>query len=966
MRYKILRKYVPGGNVQDVTQQATATSQPAFMDPTGGIMSGYQVPTLNFSDVLPGFTVQQGVPRSALSPYAVDSGQNPVASQINLSPYAVDKNQFPTASQMNLSPYEAPRIEAASVPAPVSVEDTKSSVDRSQDGNVFDMMSTPYMALDLNSRAASLGRSIGRAGVAGQMWNDAQNRGERALAGTARGANIAQGIFSGISFGLGAARQIASAASEENARMKDLMDYRKNLRESRLNSMVRYDEGGRVHLTQGKDFDTSGLTGEYIYPLSKSMEDQANVEIEKGEYVLQPDIVAPQEAQGAKHSNGGTPVSLPDARIISDYRTAGDNFAAEVRRRFGIKANGKDTYATLLDKYKKKLGLKEKYEEQEKILKRLKKVEDISDKNTQRLNKSIISKYLSENQAEVDEMESAFRTFADVVYEAQESAKRHEAVEELFREGGPINKKQFRAFMKAGGYTEDKAKDLVYDAWIKKMEDAGPIKPNTPTKEQMVAFAKLAQDTFGRQLRFNLVNVPGYENILNPDSDINADQGLQHIKGIGYGNASVVESMDNLIAKTNRWANPLYRNGELKVRDFQNGYNQQLAFANALADSGLISNADAMRNFANNYGFYGEPGKLVPGFATNSRAVDNKYGQTTATRAFYSLDVLTPDQLKQLNDKGIKNFVDVWNNEDVAKGILGDDTFGKLQQLKNAEGFNGMDFILGAYDASKEPQKLIVPDEEVVIENPVIQDIPKPGAPEGEEATPAGGTDPRRPARPLSPYGYMFPEVLRPVSNGIVTPGLERAPRYRVDPVTESADQYINELNRQTEAQLNSLGEVPGQQRAAILANLNAIAGNQIGQYINNVNYRNANVRMQARDMNERGRVNAAMQDNNYRQAYQQQVLTAMSLADENRARYYDSVNNEIQTKWNTANSLNMIRTLAPNIRMMPNGQMIFVSNGEDTVTPGDYSTQVLLAMQNQNAMDRGAKPKVVTERRIR
>ena len=212
----------------------------------------------------------------------------------------------------------------------------------------------------------------------------------------------------------------------------------------------------------------------------------------------------------------------------------------------------------------------------------------------------------------------------------------------------------------------------------------------------------------------------------------------------------------------------------------------------------------------------------------------------------------------------------------------------------------------------------------------------------------------------------MFPEVLRPVSNGIVTPGLERAPRYRVDPVTESADQYINELNRQTQAQLDSLGEVPGQQRAAILANLNAIAGNQIGQYISGVNYRNANARMQARDMNERGRVRQFYDDNSYRQNYQQQVLTAMSLADENRARYYDSVNNEIQTKWNTANSLNMIRTLAPNIRMMPNGQMIFVSNGEDTVTPGDYSTQVLLAMQNQNAMDRGAKPKVVTERRTR
>ena len=460
------------------------------------------------------------------------------------------------------------------------------------------------------------------------------------------------------------------------------------------------------------------------------------------------------------------------------------------------------------------------------------------------------------------------------------------------------------------------------------------------------------------------VDVPGFQDIINEGSDVNQDQGLQHIDGVGYGNARTVESMNNLINNTNRWASPLYQNGELDVRGFQEGYNKQLAFASALANSGLISNKDEMSKFATDYAFSGEPGALTPDSATNSRAIDNKYGQTTATRAFYSLDVLTPDQLKQLNDKGIRNFVDIWNNEDVAKGILGDDMFGKLQQLKDAEGFGGMDFILGAYDASKEPQKLTVPDEEEpVIENPVIRDIPKPDVP-GEPA--ADSANPRRPARPLSPYGYMFPEVLRPVSNGIATPGLERAPRYRIDPVTESADQYINELNRQTQAQLDSLGEVPGQQRAAILANLNAIAGNQIGQYINNVNYRNANTRMQARDMNERGRIRQFYDDNSYRRDYEQQVLTAMSLADENRARYYDSVNNEIQTKWNTANSLNMIRTLAPNIHMMPNGQMRFVSIGEDTVTPGDYSTQVLLAMQNQNAMDRGAKPKVVTERRTR
>ena len=67
---------------------------------------------------------------------------------------------------------------------------------RSQDGNPMDFMSMPYFAPDLGGRAAMLGQSIGRAGVASYMWNNAENGKEKALAGAARTTNIAQGILS--------------------------------------------------------------------------------------------------------------------------------------------------------------------------------------------------------------------------------------------------------------------------------------------------------------------------------------------------------------------------------------------------------------------------------------------------------------------------------------------------------------------------------------------------------------------------------------------------------------------------------------------------------------------------------------------------------------------------------------------------------------------------------------------------
>lgn len=184
-----------------------------------------------------------------------------------------------------------------------------------------------------------------------------------------------------------------------------------------------------MNLGNGQKMDTSDMTGEYIYPLPKSMEDAANVEIEKGEYVLTPDSVGPMEAKGNRHEDGGTPVDLPEAHIISDYRTIDDDFASYIRENYGIKATSKDTYATLLDRYKKKIGLADKYEDQERVYKRLEKNEDVKDKNTSNLNASILSKYVNENQKEIDDLETQFRSFAEIVYGKQEESKRNEKMD---------------------------------------------------------------------------------------------------------------------------------------------------------------------------------------------------------------------------------------------------------------------------------------------------------------------------------------------------------------------------------------------------------------------------------------------------------------------------------------------------------------------------------------------------------
>lgn len=820
------------------------------------------------------------------------------------------------------------------------VDSDSSKEKRSQDGNPLDPMTTPYYSPDLTGRAQMFGTSLGRI-----------------RAGNKVGANVAQAALSGVSLGLGLTRNIMGASSAAYAASRDEQAAREKLEKERRQQFIRWErEGGGVNLGNGQRIDSSDLTGEYIYPLPKSMEDNANVEIEKGEYVSTPDDVGPMEAKGNRHEDGGTPVDLPEAHIISDYRTIDDDFASYVRENYGIRATEKDTYATLLDRYKKKIGLSEKYDDQERVFKRLEKNKDVKDKNTSELNKSILSKYVNDNQKEIDELEVQFRSFADIVYNKQEESKRQEKIDAFFRDGGKVDLNAVRKQAKALNVSESDAKNWIYDEYVKrvrKMAEGGP------TKEQIEWGKKVQQllmKQFGRALNMSIVDVADREQILNPDSGVNSNQNLQHRSSSGYGRVNN-KAISNLL-DINRWANKYNTDGDFNTEGFQTGYNSQLNNLWALAESGAIANAEKAKKFRDEYGFWGEDaGKYDQGSksAYNSFAVDDKFGQTTATRSFYGLDVVTPEQKRLLNEKGIKNYVDLFGDKsDVAKKILGAD-YNKFAALKDSGLMLETDFVLEAVNPASKPieakpvgtgAKSPNPGSpgriEVKKENPVINTTVETEAEEEDDTKGRKGVNPA-----LS--GPIFPEMLRMLDTGLEIEGLERHQAPRIDPVLQSADQYINELNRATSAQLDAVGDVPDSQRSAILANMNAIAGSNIAKYINEVNFNNARQINEADRFNEMAYVQTDDKNIAERQRYESGLLKAMAIRDENLARYYDSINSEIQNKFNVRTSLNTIASIAPNMRMLPSGQIIYVQGNQDVMNMGDYSTPYLRSLNEED-----------------
>jgi len=921
MRLRIIKNrpvFAPGGSVQDVTQQADTTSNP-YID-----MDMSNVPGM--SEINSEIDMMEAGFDNIIGPdYSTIKMQEPSIPTMNVS----NNNIF--------DPKSMPKGTIVSA----DKEENQSNEKRSQDGNPLDPMTVPYYSPDLGGRAQMFGTSLGRI-----------------RAGNKVGANVAQAAFSGLSLGMGLARNIMGASSAAYAASRDEQAAREKLAKERRQQFIRWErEGGGVNLGNGQRIDSSDLTGEYIYPLPKSMEDNANVEIEKGEYVLTPDDVGPMEAKGNRHEDGGTPVDLPEAHIISDYRTIDDDFASYVRENYGIRATEKDTYATLLDRYKKKIGLSEKYDDQERVFKRLEKNKDVKDKNTSELNKSILSKYVNDNQKEIDELEAQFRSFADIVYNKQEESKRQEKIDAFFRDGGKVDLNAVRKQAKALNVSESDAKNWIYDEYVKrvrKMAEGGP------TKEQIEWGKKVQQllmKQFGRALNMSIVDVADREQILNPDSGVNSNQNLQHRSSAGYGRVNN-KAISNLL-DINRWANKYNTDGDFNTEGFQTGYNSQLNNLWALAESGAIANAEKAKKFRDEYGFWGEDaGKYDQGSksAYNSFAVDDKFGQTTATRSFYGLDVVTPEQKRLLNEKGIKNYVDLFGDKsDAAKKILGAD-YNKFVALRDSGLMPEIDFVLES----------VKPEMKPIEAGPIAPGLtpPKIGSPgrievKPKASTPTTATDtdteevvedngPKGQGRPAA-FGPIFPEMLRTLDTGLEIEGLERHQAPRIDPVLQSADQYINELNRATSAQLDAVGDVPDSQRSAILANMNAIAGSNIAKYINEVNFNNARQINEADRFNEMAYVQTDDKNIAERQRYESGLLKAMAIRDENLARYYDSINSEIQNKFNVRTSLNTIASIAPNMRMLPSGQIIYVQGNQDVMNMGDYSTPYLRSLNEED-----------------
>lgn len=787
-----------------------------------------------------------------------------------------------------------------------AIVDSNKKVDESGSTDVFDFTTIPYYgADDIGSRFTQMGRGIGR--MRSEGYGD--------LSTGAKTANVVGTVMSGIGGVLGLARNVFSGmASEQGTRTNIRLAQEREARQRRQ-SQMRYKDGGGVYLGPNNRFDSGSLTGEYLYPLPKSMEDQANVEVEKGEYVEQPGE-APMEAMGQKHADGGTPVSLEQGtKVITDDTTIEPDFAKYIRDTYGIKATPKDTYATLMDRYKAKIGLKSAYDDQKKALDKLKKNDKIDDENTRRLNASVLSKAINDSNDTVNGLEGRFTDFANVIYKEQEDRKMKKDEDTYFAKGGEIDNIISRS-MKEYGLTEEDIAEAKKELLNKvagirqKMEIGGT-------------------SLFGRKLTFRPI-----ENRFNNDPNYFGYQ-RQGADG-SYGGINTDERL-NYYKTFNPVAYDAYMGASegARARALQDAiYGQTSSWMGlATAENPIIANAEALRDYTTLVSFGGEDSQgnypEDKKAAYHDRMRDNKLGLFTTSRPMIGLDVVTEEQHKALNDAGITHFSQLFSdkNKDVVNKILGEDML-KMQALRSMKGMEGLDFILDPHKVAPGPMDIgDVEDPDVKLDMPELIDAST--LPKTNTNTNTGKSDNNRGERNIVGGGLDFPEVFRMTPGSVTTEGLERHYAPTVDPVLRSADQYMVEANRAFQAQLDQMGNVPDSQRGALSSNLQAIMSSNIGKYINEVEQGNVAQRTWADNVNSQSWANTYDKNIAQRQAYQQRILQGLAINDENWARYFDSVNDEIQQKWNTATTMNTLRSIFGDVKIGPNGQLIADPQGD-------------------------------------
>jgi len=323
----------------------------------------------------------------------------------------------------------------------------------------------------------------------------------------AKGGNKTTAVAATGKFLLGSARNFFSGMGMGNREAQQLKAYNENMARSKRTEFVGLKEGGLVKqdiedlldgipiniMEDGGEVDIDLLTGSYAKGTNNGDE---NVELEDGEYLQEPEGT-PKKVEGKTHEesdeNGtGEKMNLPGGtEVISNSLKPNRTQRKELAKAYGLKIKASDTYANVLEKFNKSIGLTELIEEEEEIIEEIKKqkermAEEGADEATSNINLEFLSSKLKDIGDEKIGLEDLSKKTFDELFRLQEDSKpssEKDMDQKEFNIGGKIyNQDQIIGIANKFGVDKDRALSIV-----KKMEGGGPVEDR---REVLIAQAR--------------------------------------------------------------------------------------------------------------------------------------------------------------------------------------------------------------------------------------------------------------------------------------------------------------------------------------------------------------------------------------------------------------------------------------------------------------------------------------------
>ncbi len=204
-----------------------------------------------------------------------------------------------------------------------------------------------------------------------------------------------------------------------------------------------------------KDELATALTGQFQKGLPEDSPVEPNAEVEKNEFIKDSNGI--RKVEGKTHESGGEKVKLEEgSQILSDHLKIGGDLARFVKKTYELKAQASDTYAKILDKYLKKIGLFKKTEEFEVIVKKLdKQKRETEDEATLALNQEVLMQMINEIGEEMKPLEKQKEEMFDLLFDAQEFSKKEKEETAYMEEGGVFS------LANKYGISEERLKEII-------------------------------------------------------------------------------------------------------------------------------------------------------------------------------------------------------------------------------------------------------------------------------------------------------------------------------------------------------------------------------------------------------------------------------------------------------------------------------------------------------------------------